>query len=820
MDNPNTLDRSSLTPFHKTALAYADRGWLILPIHTMVAGLCDCSQMNCHSPGKHPRPRDGLKSASKDPAQIEAWANSFLHANIGIRTGPESGVLVLDVDIGADGSESLAQLIAEHGPLPPTVQARTGSGGSHYLFKYPASKMTNRAGFRPGLDVRGANGYIVAPPSNHKSGGVYEWVEDCGPGQIELADVPEWLVKIISSPKSASTPRAAALPVNTPVSNMAVASANSLGRDALMAKATAYAASVSPAIEGERNSKAFNLAGHLSAFQIRGTDEGLDPEDVLSVMKQWNARNPVPLDAEELAQATKSAMANGEPRAPKWEDLPPQTAAPDKSSRAGRLSQLESSLKLFRHEKDRNVSFVDVIVDGHRETMSVNGRHFDAWLRSSYYWLHHEAIPATTLKDLVATLHCRGITGTMTSPTALRVAAHEDVVYVDLCRDDWRCVRIDASDWRVIESKDCPVHFYRTQGMRELPEPTPGGSINALRRLINVENQDSWILLVSWLVGCLMPTGAYPILAICGEHGSCKSTATTLLHELIDPSKASLRSEPGSARDLMIAAQNNFVLSFDNVSHLPRWLSDGFCRLATGAGFASRELYANTEETLIEARRPVMLNGIEELTTAADLADRTLMVSLASLTGPRKTDEDVKAEYRAAQPSILGALYDAVSVALARRQSVSRKDLPRMADFAVWANAAEPGLGLPPGSFNAAMKSNRDETDAVVADSSLIWTPLMSFMSDKLRWDGTSTELLKGLNSPGKVPEEIRRSKYWPNTARGMAAALTRLIPVLKRNGFEVIKDKNERPRKIHIRNLNELALVPARSPLAIKTAA
>jgi hypothetical protein len=91
---------------------------------------------------------------------------------------------------------------------------------------------------------------------------------------------------------------------------------------------------------------------------------------------------------------------------------------------------------------------------------------------------------------------------------------------------------------------------------------------------------------------------------------------------LVDPNSAPLRSEPRDARDLIIAANNSWVLAFDNLSHLPAWLSDALCRLATGGGFSTRELYTDSEEVLFDAVRTVILNGIEELAMRGDLLDR------------------------------------------------------------------------------------------------------------------------------------------------------------------------------------------------------
>jgi hypothetical protein len=118
---------------------------------------------------------------------------------------------------------------------------------------------------------------------------------------------------------------------------------------------------------------------------------------------------------------------------------------------------------------------------------------------------------------------------------------------------------------------------------------------------MNIASETDWILLLAWLVAALRPRGPYPILVLHGEQGSAKSTTCRVLRALLDPNTAPLRGEPRELRDVMIAASNGWVISLDNLSHLPIWLSDALCRLATGGGFSTRELYTDSEEVLFDA---------------------------------------------------------------------------------------------------------------------------------------------------------------------------------------------------------------------------
>jgi putative DNA primase/helicase len=172
-------------------------GWQVFPLHSLRDGICTCGNSACASPGKHPRTAHGLKDATTDPEQIRAWWEQWPDANIGIATGAESDLVVIDVDPRHGGTlEAL-------GELPPTLTVHTGGGGWHLYLNYPdGMTIRNSASTKlgQGIDVRGEGGYVVAPPSLHVSGQRYTW---SGPSGI--ADLPEHLVAhLLNSQPAAS----------------------------------------------------------------------------------------------------------------------------------------------------------------------------------------------------------------------------------------------------------------------------------------------------------------------------------------------------------------------------------------------------------------------------------------------------------------------------------------------------------------------------------------------------------------------------------------------------------------------------------------
>jgi hypothetical protein len=160
------------------ALGYGQRGWRVLPIR---------------KDKKTPYIKNWQHAATIDADQITEWWKQWSDANVGILTGAESGIFVVDVD-GELGAASLAAWVEEFNWDIVTLTAKTGRG-THFYFKHPGGTIKTRVGIRPGIDVRGDGGYVVAPPSVHSSGSIYEFVSE----DVVIASAPQELVDLIAN---------------------------------------------------------------------------------------------------------------------------------------------------------------------------------------------------------------------------------------------------------------------------------------------------------------------------------------------------------------------------------------------------------------------------------------------------------------------------------------------------------------------------------------------------------------------------------------------------------------------------------------------
>jgi hypothetical protein len=461
----------------------------------------------------------------------------------------------------------------------------------------------------------------------------------------------------------------------------------------------------------------------------------------------------------------------------------PAAGAGGRASQADKLVLLAAGMEFFHSPGADPIAFVSFARDGHRETWPVNSTGFKEYLARLYYGQYAKAPSASALKDAAAVLAGRGKFDGPARPVAVRVGEHEGVLYLDLCDADWRVVKVSADGWGVVT--DPPVRFVRRRGMLPLPVPLAGGSVGELRPLVNLPDDDAWTLYVAWLVAALRPGKPFAVLAVSGEQGSAKSTACRVARRLLDPNAADLRRLPKDERDLMIAATNGWVIALENLSGLPGAMSDALCALATGGGFAARQLYTDDEERVFDAMRPVLLNGIDDVPTRSDLIDRSLLLTLPVIDDARRRPEaELWAEFERVRPRVLGALLTAASAALRNLPHVQLAELPRMADFALWVTAAEPALGWSDGAFLAAYRRNRAQSNSIALEAETIAPTLAAFLASRAVWSGTMKGLLLAFNQ--QADAATQRLPDWPKTPKALGGQLRRLAPNLRRVGVRV----------------------------------
>jgi hypothetical protein len=446
---------------------------------------------------------------------------------------------------------------------------------------------------------------------------------------------------------------------------------------------------------------------------------------------------------------------------------------------------LEESTELFVDRSGR--PHVTIDVDGALRTFRIRDRSYKHRLAHRYYCQEGRVPPASALADALGVLEGHALHSGVVHDVFIRVGGSEEEIFIDLGRDDGLCVQVTGEGWTL--TFEVPVRFRRPRGLQEMPVPEEGGSIEPLRHLLNLEADGDFILVVSWTVQALMPKGPFPILVLQGQQGSAKSMTTRLLRRLIDPNTAPTRGYPQNQRDLMIAASNSCLLTYDNLSGVPNWLSDALCRLSTGGGFVTRELYTDDDEVLIDAQRPIILNGIGPIPTRGDLADRSIVLELQSIPpSARRPESEMLRYFEQVVPTCVGALLDALSMAIRRRHEVLLADPPRMADFARTGASIERAFGWPDGAFIQAYRTNLGRAAETVLDASPIARYVVAHGRDGRR--GTAKSLLELIEK--EVPDQELRHPDWPKSPLVFSNLLRRLAPALAAAGVQVIFGERE----------------------------
>jgi len=430
-------------------------------------------------------------------------------------------------------------------------------------------------------------------------------------------------------------------------------------------------------------------------------------------------------------------------------------------------------------------AYADLQIDGHRETWPIHSKRFRSWLRRRHYQATGDAPSAASLNAALNLLEARAQFEGPERMVHVRMAEYQGHIYLDLADAAWRAAEIGPEGWRVVAEP--PVRFRRPPGMLPLPMPERGGSLEPFTSLLNLPSQDALVLVTTWLLVALRPGGPYPLLVIAGEQGSAKTVLSKMLRALVDPNVAPVRSLPREERDLFIAANNGHLLAFDNLSALPPWLSDALCRLASGGSFAVRQLYTDQDEVLFEAARAIILNGIEDMISRPDLADRALFLTLPYLSEARRRPEQTLwRAFELACPHLLGALLDAISHGLRALPHLQPERLPRMADFVLWGAACETAL-WPAGTFADAYAVNRRLAVDDAIDADPLATAVRQLVSARGAWAGSATELLRMVagraGGTAGIAMELTR---WPNNARALAGRLRRAQSVLRTFGIEI----------------------------------
>jgi hypothetical protein len=463
----------------------------------------------------------------------------------------------------------------------------------------------------------------------------------------------------------------------------------------------------------------------------------------------------------------------------KWpnEDVGPRRGATPKQSMADVLvnSVLAAGISLFHDENSSAFMTLPAQVRGAHH-VAVQGQASRDWIRHLAYQTMRKAVPSQTLRDVMDTLAAVAQHEGEQCTVYLRVGGQEGAVYFDLGRDDGAAVEILPSGWAI--RTQAPIKLVRSPGFGGLPDPVRGGSLGPLRELLG-HDQQTWLLIIGFIVNALRPSGPYFCMTIEGEQGSGKSVLSSIVKKAIDPNAMEKAHLPHTPRDLLIQAKEQYLLVYDNVSGMDGDMSDALSSLVTGGGLSTRRLYTNDELQTFNFSRPVIINGIAEFVTRPDLLQRAIPLNLPSIESKRRSEAAIYTEFKTLLPAALGCLFDAISLALKAEHTVEVSPDIRMVDAAKWITAAEPALGLVRGTIVEAILEAQDAVtvDRMTADPVVL---AIERIVAEAPFEGTVGTLYEQL----ATMRSDFRDRQFPASSSHLSRRLKRLKPPMERVGI------------------------------------
>jgi hypothetical protein len=614
------------------ALDYAKRGWQVIPVHRPVAQGCSCGRKGCSSIGKHPATPHGLKDGSTDEGVIRDWWKLNQQANVGIVTGQVSGLVVVDIDPRHGGEASLAKLLKRHDNLPATATALTGGGGRHLFFVHPKDGeiVGNRSGLGekyPGIDIKGEGGYVVATPSIHSTGRHYEWENGRSPQEIGLANMPTWLLKLLTSAPSKSLP-----------------------------DGTDGGGSIEAIEEGRRNDTLFKVASHYVA-------SGFAPEEIKKFVGFLNDQKCTP----PIEQGEVDRIVDGA-----WENR----GKPVQEHIARSIRNLADAIvfsigNVVPVDPDLRVRILQIL-DGEgqwtktkvRKRNELAAQSLKIWLRKRGGFLHSEEgrlfyfdKSSKSLYDLEsARWHAWLYRLTGVNPTdrgfAYLQAECETLAIHGEKRPIYRVAYFDASE-KVLYSSRFDGTVFRLDGTtiteqgngehvlfedRASWQPyalVKGAKGSSFREFANdLPNWESspelyGLVFEAWIVSTFFSEiiPARPLLMMLGEKGSGKSVTLRLLKKYLFGAQEQIQGIPDKADGFAAAAAQSHIMVIDNLDDWVPWIRDKLARVATGAVDEVRKLYTSNEVYRIEYRCWVAITArTPETLRRDDLTDRLLIL--------------------------------------------------------------------------------------------------------------------------------------------------------------------------------------------------
>lgn len=464
----------------------------------------------------------------------------------------------------------------------------------------------------------------------------------------------------------------------------------------------------------------------------------------------------------------------------------PETAVMvEEDKQANTIIKLTENFQFFTNELEE--PYAAIQKDNHCEVLDMKSHKFKLNLTKLFFDCKNSAPGLDGLSQALKVLEMKAAFSGSERKLQRRISEEQDNFYYDLCDANWRVVQVNAEGCH-IESNP-PILFTRNKNMDQQTEPDfsvePKNLVALVKKHFRFKKESDTILFSVYLVTCFLPQIAHVILVLFGEKGAAKSTTMRMVKRIVDPAKQDLLSMPTSKADLAISLSNSYMPCFDNLDSLSAEKSDMLCMAATGGAFTKRTLYSDSDETILQFKRCVGLNGINIVATRPDLLDRSVLLELERIPkDERETEHTIWKEFEKDLPHFLGSIFNTLSAAMSLYDEVELDEVGRMADFTYWGYAIAEVLEVGGKEFLEAYLSNQDTANEEALGSHPVAAAVIAFMKNRNTWAASVSELLKELETVAERERINTNVKTWAKDANVLSKRLNEVKSNLEEIGI------------------------------------
>ena len=447
--------------------------------------------------------------------------------------------------------------------------------------------------------------------------------------------------------------------------------------------------------------------------------------------------------------------------------------------------------------------------DGRKITVDIEGKEFKIFLRNAMRKnLKMKTVKADSWREMLDYLYILANEKTSKKTIYNRIGKKDEAILYDLCSDEYKSIQVTAEGWNIINTPTSV--FHRDDNDMEQTKPIYDEKfdfLGTIMRFFNFNSIQDGKLFAIWLISAFIPEIAHPLLVFTGAHASGKSSACTMIQELVSPRRIDRMTFPKKIDDLVVSLSNHCINIFDNCSarRISEDISDILCQSVSGGVYIKRKLYSDLDTVTVPLKGMVVMNGCDSLVERPDLLSRVLQFNFTSIEGERlETDQNLMEEFRKIKPKILGFIFEVLSVYLECKDDVTVENyVIRMTEFQQVAEVIN-SIAFADEEreeVTCLLENNKNEMTIQLLEENPVAVLIINFMKNRKEWSGSVTELYDRLDTMALREGIERNNRLYPKHAASLSMRLNSISSSLRLAGISFCIKPDGVCKKIYIKN-------------------